>query len=132
MAHLFVYGTLMSGKLLEAVTGCRPEAAFAQLYGYSRHAVRGAPYPGIAPERGSRVDGILYKDISNTAWDLLDRFEGPMYFREDVGVELCDGAREQAVAYVVKPQHRHLLENRDWNFEAFRREQLHRFLSNFA
>jgi gamma-glutamylcyclotransferase (GGCT)/AIG2-like uncharacterized protein YtfP len=127
MEHLFAYGTLMCEDIMERVSGCRLSAAPAILRGYRRLSVRGAEYPGIIPHEGSRVEGLVYRHVSDSAWIRLDRFEGEMYARQRVQIELHDGATLLAAAYVVQPHFRGGLEKTEWDFAAFLRSRKSRF-----
>jgi len=131
MAHLFVYGTLMSEEIMRQVTGVCPQSDPAVLEGFSRRAVRGEPYPGILPEEGSRVEGVLYRDVPEASWERLDRFEGAMYERRSVQVELIGGSVEKAAAYVVRPEYRHYLDRAGWDFEEFLNRGIARFQGSY-
>ncbi len=91
------------------------------LKGYSRRAVRGEQYPAIFPDREGRVVGVVYLNVPDSAWDRLDRFEGDMYAREIVPIEVYEGETLSASAYVVRPQFIHLLDGSEWDFNEFLR-----------
>jgi hypothetical protein len=40
----------------------------ATLRGYRRLKVKGEVYPGIIPDGGGSVTGVLYRDIDQAAW----------------------------------------------------------------
>lgn len=121
--RIFVYGTLQFPAIARAVTGRSLAARPARLPGFARYRVRDAPYPGIVPRAGSGVPGLLYEGVDAAALARLDEFEGPMYRRERVAVELSrDGSRLHAEAYVVRPRWRSALCNADWDPDAFERD----------
>ena len=86
----FAYGTFMCEDILLAVTGHRFNRTPGFLRDYRRRAVKGEVYPGILPERDGVVEGIVYRDLPDTAWARLDAFEGEMYQRQIVSVNLAD------------------------------------------
>ncbi|KAI6712939.1 hypothetical protein JHW43_004498 [Diplocarpon mali] len=111
----------------------------ALLPSYCRHKVQHADYPGIIPDasrevRGTYVTGLTEGDI----WR-LDRFEGSEYDRQDVVVTLlseeADGravetegkAEERRTQTYVYTAGEERLEKKEWDYEVFRREKLHRW-----
>lgn len=102
-----------------AVTGHRFNRTPGFLRDYWRRAVKGEVYPGILPERGGVVEGIVYLDLPDTAWARLDAFEGEMYQRQIVGVTLTDSTLIEVHTYVVRPEFENRLDSSDWDFEKF-------------
>jgi gamma-glutamylcyclotransferase (GGCT)/AIG2-like uncharacterized protein YtfP len=131
MAHLFAYGTLMCEDIMQEVSGCRPSPLKATLTGYSRRRVRGEDYPGLLPWEPGRVEGVVYRDLPEPAWRRLDRFEGAMYTRLGVAVELECGGRLAAETYVVHPQWTDRLEEVEWDFADFLRRGKMRFKAGY-
>ena len=125
--HLFAYGTLICADILAEVAGCRAVGESAVLRGYDRRQVIGADYPGILPQSGGTVEGLVYRDLPPAAWCRLDRFEGEMYRRVTVAVRLASGGKLQVQAYVVRPAWRHRLGVSDWDRDGFLREGKARF-----
>ena len=123
MLNLFAYGTLMCEDIMRDVSGCRLSQVPGVLKGYSRRSVKGEYYPGILPDEEGRVAGIVYSHVPDSAWDRLDRFEGEMYDRLTVLIELSNGATLHAGTYVVKPEFQDHLESSDWNFADFLRHR---------
>jgi gamma-glutamylcyclotransferase (GGCT)/AIG2-like uncharacterized protein YtfP len=115
----FAYGTLMCEDIMLAVTGHRFNRTPGFLRDYRRRAVKGEVYPGILPERDGVVEGIVYRDLPDTAWARLDPFEGEMYQRQIVGVTLADSTPIEAHTYVVRPEFENRLDSSDWDFEKF-------------
>lgn len=101
------------------VSGCRPTGTPCILQDYRRLQVSGEDYPGIIPAPDNEVEGLLYSDIPQSAWNSLDRFEGDIYSRRPVEVELRAGGREKAYAYVVRPEFVHRLAQRAWDLDEF-------------
>jgi hypothetical protein len=109
----------MCGDIMEEVTGDRHPAEPGVLKGFRRCVVRGELYPGIIPQEGFEVPGIVYRNLSPDAWRRLDAFEGALYERKDLEIVLPDGGSLRAGTYVVKPEFASRLAPVDWNFEAF-------------
>ncbi|HHO47622.1 MAG TPA: gamma-glutamylcyclotransferase [Desulfobacteraceae bacterium] len=119
MDNLFVYGILLSEDIFVAASGCRRTGAPCILKGYRRLRVRGEFFPGILPAPGSSVKGLFYPDIPPTAWTRLDRFEGGMFRRQQVEIELAQGGFDRAFVYVVRPEFNHCLEPLEWDLDEF-------------
>lgn len=119
--NLFAYGTLMCEDIMREVSGCRLSHVPGILKGYSRRSVKGEYYPALVPDELGRVDGVIYRNVPHSARERLDRFEGEMYERRLVRIELTDGATLRAAAYVVKPQFLDRLEPSEWDFAGFLR-----------
>ena len=48
-----------------------------------------------------------------------DRFEGEMYARQAVSIEMYDGGRLTAETYIVRPEYVDRLEEAEWDFSEF-------------
>jgi gamma-glutamylcyclotransferase (GGCT)/AIG2-like uncharacterized protein YtfP len=88
MENLFAYGTLMCDDIMIEVSGCRLSHMPGTLRGYSRRSVRGEHYPALVPREEGRVEGVVYRNVPDSAWDRLDRFEGEMYTRQLLQIQL--------------------------------------------
>lgn len=107
----------------------------AILHGYSRHRVKHADYPGITEDAAEHtVFGMFAEGLTKANLDKLDQFEGPEYERRTVEVKLLEkvgdvhgegnveGKERKAQVYVFLPvQH---LEQKEWDFEEFKRDKL--------
>ena len=131
MEHLFAYGTLMCEDIMRNVSGCLLSCSPGILKGYSRWSVKGQHYPALVLDETGRVEGVVYQNVPQAAWTRLDRFEGPMYTRELVPIELNDGAILLAAAYVAKPEFLNQLDPTDWNFATFLRHGKARFQRHY-
>jgi gamma-glutamylcyclotransferase (GGCT)/AIG2-like uncharacterized protein YtfP len=129
--NLFAYGTLMVQQILHAVTGIDRAGMPGLLFGYQRRLLRGEVYPGIRPDRQARVAGILYANLTQPAWQRLDRFEGELYRRETVEVALADHQRMRAQTYVLKPQYYGLLSREPWTLEQFLNTGISPFVAGY-
>jgi hypothetical protein len=150
----FFYGTLISPAVLRRVlfgpehasassTTARalPAARDALLRGFSRRRVRGADYPGMVPCAGAEVRGVLVAGLTPGDVYRLDVFEGHEYARRAVDVLVLrpppatEGAGAtpsdapetvRALTYVWTADAA-ALEEREWDFDEFRREKLWRW-----
>jgi gamma-glutamylcyclotransferase (GGCT)/AIG2-like uncharacterized protein YtfP len=123
---LFTYGTLMFPAVVKCLIGRVPEYRPAAIEGYRRLEVAGESYPGLIKEKGNRVEGILYLDLSEEEWKLFTAFEDDFYELEEVMV-LSSEAPIRALAYIVPPSRRSVLSERAWDPESFRKTHLPRF-----
>lgn len=129
MTHtVFVYGTLQFGDVLAAVIGRRLEGRAATLPDYARYAVKREPFPGIVPEPGSTVRGLVFSDIDPVALGRIDAFEGELYHREVVRVHTDDGQEIDAQAYVMRPRYSALLADAPWDEDTFARRWHDRYV----
>jgi len=103
MKNLFAYGTLMCKDIMEEISGCRLTSASGILRGCRRRSVKGEPYPALVLAGGGFVEGVVYRNLPLSAWERLDRFEGEMYIRQPVRVELKDGTVLPAETYCSAP-----------------------------
>jgi len=131
MENLFAYGTLMCDDIMREVSGCRLSHVPGTLKGYSRRSVKVESYPALVPDKEGRVEGVVYRNMPNSAWDRLDRFEDEMYARQLVQIELNDGTTLLAATYVVSPEFLDHLEQSDWDFADFLRNGKARFQRHY-
>lgn len=129
--HLFAYGTLMCGDIMQVAAGCVPSSASAILCGYSRRRVKDAAYPAIISEATGIVEGRLYCNLPVSAWECLDRFEGDQYERVAVTVTTDHDKLIDAQTYAWKSAGLHYLDKCDWNFEAFLRSGKNDFMEQY-
>ena len=77
------------------------------------------------------VDGVVYRDLPISAWSRLDRFEGDMYRRQRVEVELNDGTLLNAETYIVRLEYLDHLEESGWDLGEFLRKGKDRFQESY-
>jgi len=119
MKNLFTYGTLMCGEIMVEVSGCRLSHVFGTLKGYRRRSLIGELYPAIHPDNETTVEGVVYQNVPDWAFDRLDRFEGELYERQPVNIELNRGGVLPVETYVIKEAFLNLLDHTDWDFNDF-------------
>jgi len=131
MKNLFAYGTLMCESIMYEVSGLYLPNEPGILRGYGRRAVTGERYPAIVPDKDAIVQGIIYRNVSVSAWDRLDRFEGEMYEKHFVTVELKDQTTLSAETYVIHPAYLNYLDQSDWDFDDFIRNGKESFQKHY-
>jgi gamma-glutamylcyclotransferase (GGCT)/AIG2-like uncharacterized protein YtfP len=119
MINLFTYGSLMCSDIMFKVAGFRVDFSQANLNNFFRSKIRDEEYPGIVPQMGYQVPGVLYFDLSHETMKRLDIFEGELYRRQEVDVIIENHGSATAMTYVVKPQFRDLLTAEEWSFSYF-------------
>lgn len=73
-----------------------------RLEDHVRLAVKSAGYPGIVPQVGAAVDGLLYLDVEAADLVRLDHFEGLEYVRLPVAVSCGEKSRWEAETYIYR------------------------------
>ena len=131
ISHCFTYGSLMCADIMTLVSGIAVQGERAFLADHARHPVREEDYPGMVARPGHRVEGVLYRDLPAAAWPRLDRFEGAMYARRLVCVQLPGDARVEAWTYLFKPAYWDLLLPDEWDFNRFLAEGKARFTHRY-
>lgn len=97
MSSLFVYGTLMSEKVLKKVLPTTTTIKYgnqAILDNYHRYKVKNESYPAIYPFQGKNVRGKLLLNISDAELEYLDAYEGDEYTRRKVIVKILENQKE--------------------------------------
>lgn len=131
MDNLFAYGTLMCDDIMREVSGYQLSHVTGILKGYRRHSVKGEHYPALVPDKKGRVEGVVYRNVPNRAWDRLDRFEGETYMRQQVQIDLTDGASMLATTYVVQPRCLDQVGESEWDFSDFLRNGKENFQMHY-
>lgn len=75
--HIFTYGSLMFAEVWQRVVAGDYRAVAADLMHHARYAVRGETYPGLVPQAGARVAGIVYLDVTDKTWRRSTALKGP-------------------------------------------------------
>ena len=127
---LFVYGTLMVAEVMGRVSGFHDAGEVALLAGHRRFRLSGQLYPAIVPWPGARVEGLLYRGLKHSQLTALDAFEGPMYRRVAVDVDVRAG-RVTAATYMLREEWGHMLSDEDWSPEDFVSDGLRRFIAQY-
>ncbi len=103
----------------------------ARLDGFFRSQVVEETYPGIFPKTDCYVEGVVYFNLTQSAIERLDAFEGEYYARSQIEVR-CEGASNvSAMAYIIKPSYQHLLTGNEWSYEEFLTRGKQEFLDKY-
>jgi len=129
--NVFTYGSLMIPSVMAAVTGKRFQVMKACLNGYARFKVKGESYPGIVYQPGAATDGVVHCDVDELSLKLLDEFEGELYKRVSVRIEVDQSGSLNAETYLFAPKHLRRLSSDPWDFEEFKKEHLQEFLKSY-
>ena len=116
---LFAYGTLMCAEIMAEVAGKRLPSTPAVLTGYRRVFVRGGNYPGGGYAPAGPGSGVGFPKNHGAGGRRLDRFEGEMYQRRPVTVQLAGGGLAQVDCYVIRSAFLHRLTRTEWDYTAF-------------
>lgn len=125
--HVFTYGSLMFLQVWQRVVRGTYRSARARLDGHARFEIDNETYPGVIPQAGASVDGLLYFDVSPQDLAALDAFEGSEYRRDEVRVSLESGETVDAGVYLYLYPEK--LSESPWIPEAFRME---RFIGTYC
>lgn len=126
---LFTYGTLQFPEVMEAVTGLKLPWAEAEAPGFAQFCFTDHIYPGMVLREGALTRGRVFTGLSHKIWELLDRFEDPIYRRELVEVYRSDGLPIRAHAYVLPVAQQYLLSSERWQMDGFRNVHLDGYVS---
>ena len=121
---LFTYGTLQLPEVMQAVSGSSHQWMEAQVHGYSQYLLIDRIYPGMIAQEKGVTSGRVYVGLNAVAWGLLDRFEDPVYERQEVVVHLARGEQVNASAYVLPMGYEHLLSSDPWTISWFAEQHL--------
>lgn len=127
---LFTYGTLQVNSVIERVTGKHFASESATLHGFCAYMVQGESFPAIIAEPDSATEGRLYFELEEHHYQLLDAYEGELYWRRKVQVHTRHGTT-QAYAYIISPEHHHFLSDQPWRLDRFVERHLDHYLSTF-
>ena len=113
VAALFVYGTLCFPEIVEKLTGKSFQSRQAVLKGFHRRRVKNADYPAIVKNDNSEVKGILFHDVDDLSFQIINFYEGDDYRIEELEVNVKDGFAKANV--FIWNSDCNELENTDWN-----------------
>lgn len=123
---------LMCDDIMQEVSTLALAGERALLLGYNRRAVIDHAFPALIESTGEQLWGVLYREVSEDGWLRLDRFEGAMYARRTVQVQLVSGEMLNAVTYVVEDAYREMVSTELWDYEHFLDKGRQQFESNYA
>ncbi len=127
MQNVFVYGTLMSRKLIKKLTGRVFTTSTASLTGYKRYCVKSRAYPAIVKNPTTTTYGLLVEDVDLNSLKLITFYEGNEYKPEEVLV-YSNGKHKKALVFVWAVD-KNFLEDREWDFKNFEENGLQDYLN---
>lgn len=107
---LFTYGSLSDERQVASLLSRPAAASRAELLDYERIDAGSFPYPLIVPADGARVEGKLYRHLSEEEFAHLDAYEGVAddLYRREIGLVVRPGGdagdADEAWVYVPSPR----------------------------
>ena len=128
MPHVFAYGTLEIPEVMTAVTGRMFLSVGAIAHGFARFLIQNRNYPGMTPDGTAKTSGRLYLDVDSITFQILDRFEDPVYRRQAICVQTLKGDWVEAESYILSPDCQDLLSAEPWDQEFFMTHYLSQYV----
>ena len=116
---LFCYGTLCIPDIMRAVSGYNRGGHPARLHGYQRVALHGRHYPGVVPYPDAVTEGVLHQALNGHQLRRIDHYEGNLYLRIRVQVNIALAEQVQTWTYVLHPRYYHLTKKQPWSLTEF-------------
>ncbi len=107
--RLFCYGTLMVPDVWRRVAGRPRPGRPARLPGHALCRVAGTPWPAIVARPGAVTGGLLREHVTAAQLRRLDAWEGGLYRRVRVRVDVGPDRRLPAWTYIIHPRWRRRL-----------------------
>ena len=126
MSDLFVYGTLCFPEIVEKLTGKTFQSEQAILKGFHRRRVKNADYPAIVKNDNSEVKGILFHDVDDLSFQIINFYEGDDYRCKTLGININDGFVNAKVFIWDSDYNR--LDHVDWDSNKFFKKSLEIYL----
>jgi gamma-glutamylcyclotransferase (GGCT)/AIG2-like uncharacterized protein YtfP len=127
--NVFTYGSLTFLEVIEALTARSFQYEDIVLPGYERRRLEGKTYPGLFESPQAQVDGRLYFDLDEQSFEVLERFEDPIYERREVEIHSAKRGKLRARIYVVPPHSKQKLAGTPWNREEFAKLHLESYVA---
>jgi gamma-glutamylcyclotransferase (GGCT)/AIG2-like uncharacterized protein YtfP len=123
--HLFAYGTLMFPEVWRRVVGRDFRTQRATVNGYVALRATGQLFPVLVPaDVEETLAGLVYFDLDDSVFAMLDEFESDLYDRSSVDVVLEDGRTLACQAYVLPERNRQFASSQRWDSVWFEREAM--------
>jgi gamma-glutamylcyclotransferase (GGCT)/AIG2-like uncharacterized protein YtfP len=120
--NVFTYGSLMFAPVWNSVCVGRYATKKMVLRDFHRYCIKNESYPAVVPQPGSRVEGLVYFDVSQADQLALNQFEGDEYVLRHHQI---DGLSIAFYEYVALAH----IDKRDWSPHDFEQKGLPEFLS---
>lgn len=126
MPNIFVYGTLLSQKIIKKLTGKTFKTSAAVLSGYKKYSIKDCDYPAIIQQDDSTTFGLVIENVDELSSNTISFYEGTEYKKKKVNVLINNNATEVLVyAWVSNYDH---LENKKWDLHHFQKYSLQHYL----
>ncbi len=122
--HLFTYGALMFPDILQTLAQRPIRSEQASLSGYASFTVKDECYPALIPFPDMHTSGQLYRGLDEATLELVDEFQGDLFVRTEVTVEVGNEQWVDAVTYVLAPDSFNELSSLEWDELDFRENYL--------
>lgn len=116
---LFCYGTLCIPAIMRAVCDHRSAGEAASLAHYRCAALRRRVYPAIVYQAGEVTQGVVYRRLNQQQLQRIDRYEGDMYVRTRVEVNMAAMRKVEVWTYVLHPRYYRLIKKQPWSLAEF-------------
>lgn len=105
--NLFVYGTLKDREFIQTLLNRRLDEPSKAIFPGFTTVMSKSGYPVMVPAKGCSVDGIVWRDLTDRDFEIMDRYEGcntqtPVYQREKRKA-IVEGREEEIWAYFGTP-----------------------------
>lgn len=105
--NLFVYGTLKDHEFIQTLLNRFLDAPSKAIFPGFTTVISKSGYPVMVPAEGCSVDGIVWRDLTDRDFEIMDRYEGcetetPVYQREKRKA-IVEGREEEIWAYIGTP-----------------------------
>ena len=113
---------------MQAVAGRFFFSLEASVEGFARFMIKDRVYPGLTPAPAQITSGRLYYNVDSQSLNFIDCFEDEVYVREQVLAKTRDGVSIEAYAYIIPPEHRHMLSSEPWRQDQFIAKDIHGYV----
>jgi gamma-glutamylcyclotransferase (GGCT)/AIG2-like uncharacterized protein YtfP len=122
--NLFTYGALMFPDIIQTLAQRPVRGEQATLSGYASFTVKDECYSALIPFPDMKTSGQLYRGLDEATLKLVDEFQGDLYVRTEVTVEIGTENWVDAVTYLLAPESCGELSSLEWDELDFRENYL--------
>ncbi len=130
MICLFTYGTLMHAEIWKAIIQRECSSSRILLQHYTCRQLKDRHYPGMIPQIDSKVQGILYHDLTMEEIRQLDVFEGYEYTR--IRLTALENEVCSTVFTYLYTADRSNIKSEEWDYVYFVKNDLEDFRDRFT
>lgn len=105
--NLFVYGTLKDREFIQTLLNRHLDEPSKAIFPGFTTVISKSGYPVMVPAEGCSVDGIVWRNLTDRDFEIMDKYEGcntqtPVYQREKRKA-IVEGREEEIWAYFGTP-----------------------------